>query len=250
MHLVIVCTGCAAPPTSPAAFQSPAGSASAGAFLETVVLDAGHGGEDPGASHFGLQEKSINLDITARLRDALRDAGFSAAMTRETDRFIALSARAAIANRLHAGAFISLHANANRDRHVSGAEVYYPRVSEVAAGAGWPPYISPAETDGDSGAIRHILWDLVLGHARAESRVLAAAICDALEHGLQTGCQVKAARFVVLREAWMPAVLVEVGYVSNEQDAGRLRDAAYRQSAAEAIARGVAAYARALEPAA
>jgi len=248
---LLLCAGCAGSSAmSPgAALHSPAASSPIGGFLETVVLDAGHGGEDPGAAYSGLQEKSLNLDIAARLRDALHEAGFSAVMTRDNDRFIALSARAAIANRLDADVFISIHSNANRNRQVSGAEVYFPRVSEVAA-AGWPPHVSPADVSDDSGRVRHILWDLVLSRARTQSRALASAICDAMQQALQTGCQVKAARFVVLREAWMPAVLVEVGYVSNQQDAGRLGQAAYRQSAAEAIARGVAAYARALEPSA
>lgn len=244
---LLVLAGCSTARPAAPALRSPAAAPS---VIETVVVDAGHGGDDPGASYFGLQEKSLNLDIAQRLREALSDAGFSASLTRDSDRFLALEARPAIANRANADVFLSVHINANRDRQVSGAEVYFPRVSEVAAGSGWPPFVRPEEIGASESSARHILWDLVLGRARAQSRTLASAICDALQQGIQAGCQVKAARFVVLREAWMPAALVEVGYVSNQAEAGRLALPSYRQSAAEAIARGVAAYARAQEPAA
>ena len=219
--------------------------------IRTVVIDAGHGGHDPGTSHYGLKEKVLALDVAKRLRTALQAEGFSIVMTRETDQFIPLSGRPAVANRLDADLFVSIHINANRDRHVAGAEIYYPRVSVVAASAPWPPSVSSAEIGESSTTIKQVLWDLVLRRTRTQSRRLASAICRSMRDELGTVCRLtKPARFVVLREAWMPAVLVEVGYVTNRIEAKQLGSEAYRAAAAEAIARGILAYARelAVEP--
>ncbi|MBI3321919.1 MAG: N-acetylmuramoyl-L-alanine amidase [Candidatus Omnitrophica bacterium] len=239
--------GCASAPVVGTPLRSPPGSATAmvPGPVRTVVIDAGNGGDDPGTSHFGLKEKHLALDIVRRLRGCLQDAGLTVVMTRETDRFIPLSGRPAVANRLQADLFLSVHINANRNRRVSGIEVYYPRTSEVSADAQWPPAVSPEEIGTPSTTVKQVLWDLVLRRTRFQSRHLAASICRAMRQGLQAPCRgTKPARFVVLREAWMPAVLVEVGYVTNQQEASRLRDAAYRQAAAQAIAEGIVAYVR------
>ena len=215
--------------------------------IETIVIDAGHGGHDPGTSHYGLKEKHLALDIARRLRAQLQSQGLRVVMTRETDQFIPLSGRPAIANRLCADLFVSVHVNANRNRQVSGIEVYYPRESLVASSAQWPPLVSPADIGIPSMTVKQILWDLVLSRTRSQSRRLASDICHSMRDGLQVRCRgVKAARFVVLREAWMPAVLVEVGYVTNRVEAQRLGDADYRQAAAQFLARGIVSYVRQL----
>ena len=215
--------------------------------VRTVVIDAGHGGRDPGASHFGLQEKSLALDIARQLAARLEAAGLTVVMTRETDQFLPLSRRSAIANRVQADLFVSIHLNANPRGWVSGIEVYYPRGSVVSSAAEWPPAVHPSEVGIPTTAVKQVLWDLVLRETRAQSRTLASAICRAMEGGLGAPCRtVKPARFVVLREAWMPSVLVEVGYMSNHAEAQRLGDAEYRQAAAAAIAEGVIAYIREL----
>ena len=215
--------------------------------VRTVVVDAGHGGHDPGTSHYGLREKHLTLDIARRLRAQLQEAGLSVVMTREADQFIPLSGRPAIANRLQADLFVSVHINANRNRTMSGIEIYYPRESVVSASAGWPPSVQAAEVAVPTTTVRQTLWDLMLGHTRARSRRLAATICRSMRTGLQVPCRgVKPARFVVLREAWMPAVLVEVGYVTNQMEARRLAQAEYRQAIAESIAGGIVSYVREL----
>ena len=213
--------------------------------VRTVVIDPGHGGHDGGTSHYSLKEKSLALDIAKRLRDRLQEAGLTVVMTRETDQFIPLSDRPGIANRLGADLFVSIHINANHDRRVSGVEVYYPRVSDVASDAPWPPDVEASEIGTPSSTVRDTLWDLVLGRTRSESRQLASHICRSIRGDLQVSCRVaKPARFVVLREAWMPAVLVEVGYVTNQEEASRLASTEYREAAAEAISDGVASYIR------
>ena len=212
--------------------------------VQTIVIDAGHGGNDPGASHHGLKEKYLALDIARRLRASLQEAGMTVVMTREADQFIPLSGRPAVANRLGADLFVSVHINANRNQGVSGAEVYYPRVSAVSQTAKWPPSVRLAEVGVPTLTVKQILWDLVLGRTRSHSRKLASTICGSLKHGLQVSCKTKSARFVVLREAWMPSVLVEVGYVSNWEEARQLESSDYRASAAESIAQGIVAYIR------
>ncbi len=215
--------------------------------INTVVIDAGHGGQDAGTAHFGLTEKHLALDIAQRLRTHLQEAGLTVVMTRETDQFIPLSGRPALANRLPADLFISVHVNANRNRNVSGVEVYYPRASEVSSDAPWPPSVSPEEVGIPSVTVKQVLWDLVLGRTRSHSRRLASSICHSMRHELQVACRgTKPARFVVLREAWMPAVLVEVGYVTNHVEAERLGSATYRQSVAQAIGEGIVSYVREL----
>jgi len=244
-------SGCATQPmaTSQTPLISPprAPSASAVSPVHTIVIDAGHGGHDPGTSHFGLREKHLALDIARRLRSELQQVGLNVIMTRDADQFIPLSGRPGIANRLQADLFISIHVNASRNRNTSGSEVYYPRDSVVSASAQWPPSVDRTEVALPTTTIRQVLWDLVLGRTRSHSRRLGAAICRSMRDTLQVPCHgVKPARFVVLREAWMPAVLVEVGYVTNQMEARRLARPDYRQAVADAIARGALSYVREL----
>lgn len=250
MFSVLSVAGCASQPlvrSGQPPLVSPPGSR-AGALIgpvRTIVIDAGHGGHDPGTSHFGLREKHLALDIAKRLRTELQSRGLTVVMTRDTDRFIPLGGRPAIANRLGADLFISVHINANRNRSVLGVEAYYPRESVVSASAQWPPAVKSSEVAVPTMAVRQTLWDLVLGRTRSTSRRLASTVCHAMRQDLQVPCRaIKPARFVVLREAWMPAVLVEVGYVTNRAEARRLSQAEYRQALAEAIARGVVSYIR------
>lgn len=211
---------------------------------QTIVIDAGHGGHDPGTSHYGLKEKYLALDIARYLRDELQGAGVSVIMTRDSDRFIPLSGRPSVANRAAADLFVSVHLNANKSGRVSGAEVYFPRESTTSATTQWPPFMTPAEVHAASPVVKRMLWDMVLRQTRSHSRQLAGLVCGEMREGLQVHCKVKPARFVVLRESWMPSVLVEVGYVSNREESNRLRTISYRQAAARAIAQGIMAYLR------
>ena len=245
--LLIGASGCASTASIP--LRSPARLTTAGFAtpIRTVVIDAGHGGHDPGTSHHGLKEKRLALDIAKRLRTYLQNAGLKVIMTRDSDKFIPLSKRAALANRTQADLFISVHINANRSRWVSGIEAYYPRVSVITSSRQWPPFVRTREVAIRSTTIKQVLWDLVLGRTRSQSKRLATSICHAMRDNLRAPCRaIKPARFVVLREAWMPAVLVEVGYLSNKSEAGRLRRSQYRQVAAKSIAQGIVSYIRQL----
>jgi N-acetylmuramoyl-L-alanine amidase len=242
--LVLLVAGCAGPQVAQRPVISPPPRISpALSSIQTIVVDAGHGGKDPGASHHGLREKHLTLDIARRLKRVLEEMGFSVRLTRDRDEFIPLSRRPAIANRLPADLFISVHVNANRKRTVSGLEVYYPRQSVVTTPYALPLMVREEEVSLLTPALRQVLWDMSLSRARAESAKMASHICRGMHERLDAPCRgVKGARFVVLREAWMPSVLVEAGYVSNRAEAARLANASYRQSIAQGIADGVMAY--------
>lgn len=221
----------------------------AGRALRMIAIDAGHGGHDPGAEgRSGLKEKNVTLDIARRLRDLLTQDGFQVVMTRYDDRFVPLYGRTAIANREGVDLFVSVHANASRRRSVSGFEAYYlseatddhARAIEAAENASLPQEV-------DSGVTREteaILWDLLYTENRAESSDLAVHICRGLAGSglLSSNRGVKSARFAVLKGSRMPAVLVEVGFISHPSEEARLREASYRQRVAEGIRRGIASF--------
>lgn len=183
--------------------------------VKTIIIDPGHGGSDPGAigRYYRTKEKDVDLDISKRLGDELRALGFNVILTRDKDKFISLFRRSEIANKSGADLFISVHANANRSRSLKGFEVYYLSAS--------------AEDNAN----------------RDKSKELAELICGAARENLEVREKsVMSARFYVLKGTLMPAVLVEVGYLSNEEEETRLRDYEYRIRVAGAIARGVLAY--------
>jgi len=218
--------------------------------VRRVVLDAGHGGTDPGASAGPLTEKDITLDIVERLRSLLQRGGFDVVITRTDDRLIPLRERARMANSSGGDIFVSVHVNSIRDHRIShGVETYYlgptkdPLLTRLAA-----------EENGTSGYsiadLRQLLDRVYADVRRDESHRLA----DDLQQQLFTGLRgndpglenwgVKRAPFIVLVATDMPAVLAEVGCLSNDREAAMLRRPDYRQQIAEALFHGIGAYAR------
>ena len=237
------------PPSRPAHVTSPSKVANLppSSPIHTVVVDAGHGGHDPGAMRYGLREKDLTLDIARRLQTELEASGLSVILTRDSDRFVELSGRPEIANRLPADLFVSVHINANRNRQVSGVEVYYPRESIISASLPFPPSVKATEVAMPTWTIKRVLWDLALTRSRRNSVQIASHICRSMRSRLGVHCRgVRGARFVVLREATMPAVLVESGYVTNRPEASKLATPSYRQAVAEAIADGLVTYIQSL----
>lgn len=222
-----------------------AGAPEAVPWLKTIVVDAGHGGHDPGAiGRGGLREKAVTLDVARRLRDLLVKDGFQVVMTRDGDRFVSLGQRSALANRAGGDLFISIHANASRQRSAGGFEVYYlsaatddhARALEAAENVALPGDVKePVDSD-----TRGIVWDLLYTEHRAESTDLAARVCQGLKRELSTANRgVKSARFAVLKGTRMPAILVEIGFISNPQEEARMRKGHHRQSAAGGIRQGI-----------
>lgn len=230
--------------------RTTAGSRKVPLNLKKIVIDAGHGGYDPGAiGKSGLREKDINLDIVKRLSSLFRSEGVEVVMVRSTDRFIPLSSRVAVANRSRADLFLSIHTNANRVRGLNGFEVYY--VSSTANGSRRALQSAQnAALDFDSSCfasnsldLKATLWDMIHTYDRAESIKLARSICQNMDRGLEVKViGIKGAEFYVLKGARMPAVLVEVGFLSNSAEERMLRNSYYRQKIAEGIFEGVRNY--------
>jgi len=222
------------------------------AYIKKVVVDAGHGGHDPGAvGRTGLKEKDVNLDIAKRLANRLRLEGVTVVMTRSTDKFIPLGERVHIANAAKADLFISIHANANRSRSVHGFEVYYvsPSVNDANrasyAARHYSLNLSSACFFRDFHDLRAMLWDMIFNYNQAESISLARNICRFAQDYLSARIiGVKEARFEVLRGTRMPAVLIEVGFLSNYREEQLLRDGAYREKLSLCIMDGIVNYAK------
>ena len=218
--------------------------------LNKVIIDSGHGGNDPGAiGKNGLKEKDINLDIAKRLDSLLRAEGVKTVLVRSTDKFIPLSTRVSMANRCAADLFISLHSNAARSRALSGFEVYYvaPSVSDskraVLTARSTSLNLKNTVFSSDNGDLRAIVWDMIYTNSRAESIELSRALCKIMDASIDANILgVKNARFQVLKGITMPGVLIEVGFVSNLNEERLLRTAAYREKLAEGILEGIREY--------
>ncbi|MDP2753268.1 MAG: N-acetylmuramoyl-L-alanine amidase, partial [Nitrospirota bacterium] len=217
-------------------------------------IDAGHGGNDPGAiGRSGLREKDVNLDIAKRLAKLLKDDGVEVIMTRSSDVFIGLSRRCAIANNASADLFISIHCNANRVRSLKGLEIYYitPKVSDLkrakaSAQDGRLNFDSACFLN-PSLELKATLWDMIYTYNRGESIQLARDICRVV--GSDSNIRVigiKGAGFQVLKGAQMPSILIETGFLSNGEEERLLKNGYYRQQIAEAIEQGIKNYAKGL----
>jgi N-acetylmuramoyl-L-alanine amidase len=216
--------------------------------VRRVVIDAGHGGKDPGAlGPEKAREAAVVLAISRALRDELRQRGFEVVMTRERDVFLTLEARTDIANRKDADLFLSIHANAARNKKLAGVETYlldtrYDRqTARVAARENGTTVAKLSE-------LHLILAALRLGNneryaARYAELVQSSLVKQLRKTWPQTqDLGVKRGPFLVLFQADMPAILVEVGFVSNPAESRRLRSASFAKAAALGIANGVSAY--------
>lgn len=221
--------------------------------IDTVVIDPGHGGKDPGAvGRYGLKEKHLVLEISKILKKELENNGINVILTRDKDTFIPLGRRAAIANEKEADFFISVHANAFRSSRIRGFEVYYlSEATDDSARA-----IAAAENaslEYEEGSFYRPtecidVWGLELDENRRQSKELAGSLCSTVSRKLAVKNRgIKSARFYVLKGACMPAVLVEVGFISNTKDASSLNNTYYRNKLAEALAGGILGYKREYE---
>jgi N-acetylmuramoyl-L-alanine amidase len=213
-----------------------------------VVIDPGHGGKDPGAiGPSGLMEKDVVLDIAKRLRTLLQqEPAQRATLTRDTDAFIPLEERTAIANAKGADLFVSVHANAAERAEAQGVETYFldtatdEQAMRTAAREN-------ATTPGRMGDLPLILRDLLLTSKRNESSLLAGSVQRALVQvpsGARNGRDlgVKHAPFYVLMGAEMPSILVETAFISNPAEERRLADSQYRGEVARALLAGIKEY--------
>ncbi len=222
---------------------------SAPAELRVVCLDPGHGGAETGAEgKGGLFEKDVALSIARRLRTLLQDRlGLRVVLTRDGDRNLGLDDRAALANSNKADLFISIHADASPIRDARGSSVYFLSYSGSESSAGQVSaahnQTSATRGSGGDGELDFILWDMAQASHLSQSSKLAEIfqqeLLGATGSAEKVDRGIKQNTFRVLKGATMPAVLVEVGFISNPQEEELLGSAAYQDRLAEALYRGV-----------
>jgi N-acetylmuramoyl-L-alanine amidase len=216
-----------------------------------IVIDPGHGGIEKGAiGPNGSREKDVTLDLALRLKRLLERYDISVVLTRDDDRLVSLDERTAIANHNRATLFISIHLNSSRRVDAYGAETYFlsaeasddeaRTLSALENQAYKDPDREPGRREGEGDALELILWDLAQNQFLAESSALAESVQRQLNVLAGTRNRgVRQAPFRVLTGATMPAILVEVGFVSNLQEEELLQMMPYRDRVVEAIARAV-----------
>ena len=211
----------------------------------TIVIDAGHGGEDPGTVHHGLKEKDLVLDIARELARLIKERhkDINVILTRDSDVLIPLRERPNIANTNKADLFVSIHINASaRNSKAKGIETYVLNVTKD------PAALKLAEVENKASAaaiaeLQLILLSIMNGMKLEESLMLAGLTQQSLVAELSArDYGVKQAPFTVLMGAQMPAILVEAGFLSNKDEAALLGTAAYRKKVAEGIYKGIKAY--------
>jgi len=221
--------------------------------LYTVVLDAGHGGEDPGAiGRGGSHEKNVTLSIARRLKRKIdAEPGMRAVLTRDGDYFVPLHQRVARARRVRADLFVSIHADAFVRPEANGSSVYV--LSERGASSSAARWLAQKENDADlvggvnlarqDGHIARTLLDLSQTATINDSFKLGRAMLGELGtvNRLHKP-EVEQAGFAVLRAPDIPSVLVETAFISNPQEERRLNDEAYQDKMATALMRGIKRY--------
>lgn len=226
-----------------------------GLQVSRIVIDAGHGGGDPGAHAHGLREADVVLDIARRVAEGLESQpGVEVVMTRTDDTFVPLRARTALANEVGADLFLSIHANASRNSNAHGVETYFldfaldPEAERIAAREN-------LAAGGKMKDLPNLLEAIAANSKLQESRDFAGTIQRAMVNGLRDvngevrDLGVKQAPFFVLIGARMPSVLAEVSFVTNRREADLLATDAYRDRIADALVEGVLHYRKTLDAA-
>ncbi len=219
-----------------------------GLGVRRIVIDPGHGGKDPGAMAFGLKEKNITLAVARRTAEILkRDYNYEVILTRNTDHYISLEERTAIANTKNADLFVSIHVNAHPRKTARGVETFFLNLATNTEAMRVAARENATSTHNIS-ELQDILADLMQNAKIQESSQLAefvqASLVSGLEHNSYNtrNLGVKQAPFYVLIGASMPAVLAEISFITNPDEARRLQSSAYLDIIARQIAQGVATY--------
>jgi len=218
---------------------------------KNILLDAGHGGNDPGAiGPNGTKEKDINLAIVNELKRIFgRDSNYEIILTRKDDTFIPLSERTSIANKNRADLFISVHCNANFDRNVSGFEIYFLSDRATDFGAATTAILENSVLKLEEKSkkkrilVKNILGSMALNEYVNESSELCGFISDEAQNKLKIlNRGVKQANFYVLRGTRMPAVLVESAFLSNYEQEAKLNSKEFQTAVANSVYEGVVKY--------
>lgn len=218
-----------------------------------IVLDAGHGGHDPGAvnSEHGWREKDVTLSIARAIRDALLATGrFRVALTRDDDAFLILQERYGVARRLGADLFLSIHADAATNANARGASIY--TLSEVAsdreaarlaARENRSDILNGVDLSRQSSSVSNILIDLTQRDTMAKSAVFARILeREAASSVTFLSPAHRFASLVVLKAPDIPSALLETGYISNDADGAAIRSAEGQRRIARGVTQAVTVY--------
>jgi N-acetylmuramoyl-L-alanine amidase len=224
-----------------------------GLGVSRIVIDAGHGGHDPGASTPDISEAELVLDVSLRLEKLLQQQpGVEVVLTRRTNEFVSLDERTELANRESADLFLSIHANASANALAHGVETYFlnfalnPQAEAVAAREN-------AASGKTMSSLPSIIKAITLNSKLNESRDFATSVQRSLVRGMRPGNKalrdlgVKQAPFMVLIGAAMPSVLAEISFVTNAHEARLLKTSSYRQRIAESLLAGILRYQQSLK---
>jgi N-acetylmuramoyl-L-alanine amidase len=217
--------------------------------VQTVVVDPGHGGHDVGAvSRRGIMEKNVNLGVAKELRRYLeKESDLKVVLTRDNDSYLELADRAEIANSSGGDLFLSLHCNSWFNAGAHGLETYFLSPAQ----SDWAKSVEAAENqagrptgpEGDPGDVEFIVWELVQNQFISSSSHLAETIQTDVTRDLGLPNRgVRQAGFRVLVGAYMPAVLIELGFLSHAQEEKRLGDSTYQRQLARAIGDAILSY--------
>jgi N-acetylmuramoyl-L-alanine amidase len=220
---------------------------------DVIVLDAGHGGHDKGASSQQKLEKELVLEITKKTAQAFKSAGYQVFMTREEDTFLTLSQRTKLADKLNAKVFISIHANAmphkKHAKSVNGIETYFLQKTRDARSQRIAARENAAVLQGTDKLSQNVIVDAVLNGPKVlESNKLAIDVQRQMIKAARSKYSdvqdggVRAAPFYVLVGASRPSILIEVGYITHPKERKRLFQTAYQKKLAQGIVEGVHNY--------
>ncbi len=223
-------------------------------FLKTVVIDAGHGGKDAGAvGPAGLIEKDITLDIAKRLKETLEKQGINVVLTRDDDKLVSLKKRVSIANASAVDLFLSIHCNAAFSDRARGFEIYFlsPATDDLARAVETVEnsvIMFEPDSSNKSKEFLTLLADLKYTEYRKESKMLAEMIQSNLDMAFSIPDRgVKSALFYVLRGLEAPAVLIELGFISNPSEEKLMQNEGYRQLLSENLAESVLQFKKAFD---
>ena len=216
-----------------------------------VMLDPGHGGIDPGAVREGVSEKELMLSIAKAMAEELRRSGVTALLTRDSDVFVALETRVALAHQARADVFISLHADALSQGGARGATVYTlsqeasdAASAHLAARHNRSDIIAGVDLTGSDDQVASVLLDLARQETEPRSKALSRSLIEVMTQagGPMNRRPARQAGFSVLKSADIPSVLVEVGFLSSKRDLANLRDPVWRAVMVSAMADAVLAW--------
>ncbi|PYM72440.1 MAG: hypothetical protein DME10_12540 [Candidatus Rokuibacteriota bacterium] len=222
--------------------------------LQLIVMDAGHGGHDSGAvGPTGVMEKDVVLDVTRRAARMVEEGlGIKVALSRSTDVFVPLRERTNFANKRRADLFVSIHANAHPRSVSEGVEVYFlsseatdNESRQTAAIENGVVELENPQSRQKTDMLKSILWDMAQSEFQQESSFLAETVLDSTTRSLRlVNRGVKQAGFYVLGGAAMPAILIEIGFLTNPREERKLASPEHREALAKAIYAGLAEYKR------